>query len=1034
MWNESDDQWPGTLTDGVPFTAEIVRDWMDKETSLMRLVVEDRANNSIVGFGSLWETPGREDSCCVDLLNVHPAHQKRSLARRMLTQMVDWATEHGYTRLTIETWPGNLKSVPLYKKVGFFWSPDTNVYMENYVPTLRLLGSAQGFFERHDWYATYKRELNQAEDELRHPATGGMKVYTLRWENDGEFLEAVVDRNAQALTGLETADFAAHAVVGEGEPVQGIAYPVQWRVRNKRGEPVSVSVLAEGEPGVALSHRASFELAAGEECTVEATFTCAVDAPRLVRNPEKPTPKIKTTLVIGGEAIELGTGLRYRPAVEISAEPEFPSLLPGRSEMILVQLRNRAKRPLTGTVSIAPQDGLTADWSSCEFDVGPDGYAGLPLQVTCSRAGSVALDVAATFFDKDQQVSTAPQRIPLLITPLGGVSASHIEDKIVIENDFFQLICKAKSGECRGYGKARQRRDFGFQEELGPPFAPWDLDQRQYDLALEQDHGWAKATMTVESGRFPGLTLVREITVTASPLARVEYRLANDGKVTRTVQINPLIKLLDKDISTVALPRKERLVVEHASYFPTAEEDMPKKPDLMAEQWMAFSREGQATGAIWSEDIAKHEFWWQRLHLYLAEREIRPQSAVNVGPLYIYSGPGGWQDVRRAWRRTNEVEGQPEKKPGRPHGFRLEPSPLLTLSGQVEAKLCADTVRKRATEGRITVEPPAGWTADRVEFPVKGLLAEKPLAETLRLTAADDRVGAFGGQLKFESQQFDEMRRFAVIRLGDENASVQAEENEDEGTPMWTIVNGSCAWAVTPSYHGGITVWREAHGEVNHLMTPYPDNGEIGWLKPWFGGIWPIINPLDDDQGWPGKLHEETFTAEPIVVVDAHGLSWRGVQVATTMKREGYEGLRVEVAYLTVGGSNVLKTIYRVTNETSVHRRHRLGLLAWCQPDEKYQNTVLYGDGLQYKRTPQNRFGKVGPWGAAVNPETGRTLVHVLASGEKRMELGDWGPDGGHLFAYNTASLPPHGTHEMVTYLALVDSLDEAKRYASLAK
>ena len=62
MWNESDDQWPGTFTGGVPMTEEQVRDWMDEETCLMRLVVENSDGGSIVGYGSLWETPSREDS------------------------------------------------------------------------------------------------------------------------------------------------------------------------------------------------------------------------------------------------------------------------------------------------------------------------------------------------------------------------------------------------------------------------------------------------------------------------------------------------------------------------------------------------------------------------------------------------------------------------------------------------------------------------------------------------------------------------------------------------------------------------------------------------------------------------------------------------------------------------------------------------------------------------------------------------------------------------------------------------------------
>ena len=52
MWNESDDQWPGTFTGGVPFTAERMREWMDREVGLSILVVDESTRGCIVGYGA----------------------------------------------------------------------------------------------------------------------------------------------------------------------------------------------------------------------------------------------------------------------------------------------------------------------------------------------------------------------------------------------------------------------------------------------------------------------------------------------------------------------------------------------------------------------------------------------------------------------------------------------------------------------------------------------------------------------------------------------------------------------------------------------------------------------------------------------------------------------------------------------------------------------------------------------------------------------------------------------------------------------
>jgi hypothetical protein len=1003
----------------------------------MRLVVENGTNGRVVGYGTLWDDPGLKDTCYVQVLNVHPAHQRRSLARRMLTQMVDWATDNGYRRMTIETWPGNLKSVPLYKKVGFFWTPDTNVYMENFIPGIRQLPIARRFFERHDWYATFGRELEQIEDDQRYPVTGDMKVYVCRWEQDGEFLQVVIDRQSQEVTGLETEHLSVFAIVDEGEPAQGIVYPVRWRVVNKQAESVDVSVLAHGEPSIELDYRASFVLAAGQERIIEAAYTCMVDAPPLDADKTKSVPKIKTALVIDGRVVELGTGLRYHPAVEISAEPEFPSLLPGQSQTIHLQLQNRLGRAADGIVAITPQEGLTTDWLRHDLHIEANSYAGLPLTVTCDQAGARPLFVTTTFADGDCQVTMAPQRIPLLVTPLGGVAADINEDKLVIENDFFQLTCRAKGGYCQVRNKALQRREARISEEVGPPFKPWDLYEKRYDLALEHGQGWAKATLTAKSGDFPGLMVAREITVTASPLIQVRYRVVNAGLVAHTFQVRPNVGLSDRDEANVALPRQERLVSAHAAQFPSAHGDFPKMPEGMAEQWIALSREGQAAGAIWNTDVTEHEFGWGHLALYFAEGTLEPQSATNIGPFYLYLGPGDWRDVRRVWQRTAGVTVEhfqaPPAAPS-PHAFDLLPAPLVAMNGQVGARLGVDTVREHKMEGRIIIEPPPGWALDRAEFPVESVALGKPLVKTLQLTATDGQVGAAEGRVRLETALFDEARPFTVIRLGDQEASVRVQEVREADQPLWVIASGRYSWTVAPSFHGGVIGWREAASEVNHLMTAFPDNGELGWLKPWFGGIWPMLMPARDrGQGWPGKLHEETFSAMLFQTADERRLLWHGLQLTASLKREGLEGLRAEIAYLTVGNSNVLKVVFRLVNETSGFRRTLPGLLAFFQVDGQHENALLCGHNLQRKRTSQMAWPLVGSWGAVVNPSTGRATVMVAASGRKRIELADWGVDGGHLAFNYEAVLPPYGSHELVAYLALTGSLDEAKRYRCLA-
>jgi ribosomal protein S18 acetylase RimI-like enzyme len=1038
MWNESDDQWPGTFTGGVPLTTERVREWMDKETGLAILVVDDPAKERIVGYGSLWEEHDRENECYVAVLNVHPSFQRKSLARRMLTQMVEVAADMGYRLMTIGTWPANMKSVPLYKKVGFFWVPDTSVHMENYIPLIRQMPAARRYFECHDWYATFQRELLQVEDDQKH---GAMKVYRYHWQEDGDSLSITIDRESKAVAGVATNDLCAYAEMDEIEPAHGLPYPIRWRVINKRDDPVSVSILASGDPGIQIAQQSTFMLGAGQERVVESHFTVSPDIKPAKK--DWPAPCVKSVLVVGGDMVELGSGVRPRPAIEISTEPIYPVLLPGQPSTVHVQLRNHLDRPLDGTVSLAPHAGLRTNWEGLRqaFSLDAKGYTGLPLSVTYDHPGAVPLRFGTTFQVDDHTLHTQPRRIPFFSLPPGGLVADLGEsgeegDVIVVENELFRLRCRSEGGHCVVLDKFADHTIASIREELGPPFVPSELWFKAYDLALERDDAWVKTILTARSNNLPGLSFTKEITVSASPLMTLRYRLVNEGDKAHTVQLNPHFWLGEKQRARLTLPRAERFVRERAALFSSTYGDLPEQPEGMAERWLAWHVEGLTLGLIWSDDVEKHNWDWSTVSFDRASVTLEPGTATEMHPFFIYAGPGDWAEVQRTWIR---VTGQTlararDTRPKRKLEFGFDSSPVITLRRQAEAKLYVDSVRELPLDGRVTVEPPEGWRAEPSAFALDELKHEQPLLAPLRLEARKEDVGAFQGQLHLESDRIDLTQPFTLIRLGDDTSAVRVDVQAEGDQQIFLIDNGWSRWHVAPDYHAGVVNWQLGESDINHLFSAFPqqDGSELGWLKPWFGGIQPMLMPVDREDGWPGKLHREQFAVEPCQRTDGRGLEWSGLCLTAQLEREEFQGLRAEVEYLTVGRSNLLKVVFRLVNATEVFRRAIPGLLTFCQLDGRYDNATLHADNVELKRTPEMTWVVTGAWGAATNPDSGKTLVAVKDTPGAWIELSDWGQDGGHVFGFKRTLIPPGGCEEMVVFLALSSSPEEAQRYAGL--
>jgi GNAT superfamily N-acetyltransferase len=149
MWLGSDEQWPGTWSGGVEITPQMVTEWHERERLIDVWVYE--ADDKIVAYCSLNILEEQKDAGYVAVLNVHPEYQGRSLGRSLLQKCLERCSELGLTLLTLGTWSGNLKSVPLYKKTGFYWVPDTSAWMLNFVPSILALPCARPYFSRHDW-------------------------------------------------------------------------------------------------------------------------------------------------------------------------------------------------------------------------------------------------------------------------------------------------------------------------------------------------------------------------------------------------------------------------------------------------------------------------------------------------------------------------------------------------------------------------------------------------------------------------------------------------------------------------------------------------------------------------------------------------------------------------------------------------------------------------------------------------------------------------------------------------------------------
>ena len=1022
MWNASDDQWPGSFIEGVPVTADYIKTQLGREEYLDYLIWD--TGDRIAGSCSLRNSADESEVIYLPLLNVAPGFQGQSLGRRFLVHAVGKVVEWKKARLDLDTWSGNLKAVPLYKKCGFFWTPGPRVEMRNFMPAILQAPCAKPFFEKHDWYTTFQRELTQVPDDEQWE---GLNVFTYRFVAEDESLTVRVDREARRITSVDTAAFFVSAVVDDKSPVRGCETRMHWRVVNRQDKPLSLSLIAQASGDLVVDYREEALIGPDETRVFETTVAISetAGAPEY----ENAAPTVTTRLRIGDVPVELGTGIRPRVPLTLSVDPNPVTLTPGVPLTVHVQLRSHLAADAEVTAQLTPAVGLVADWTQQTLMLLAGGHTGLPLTLTALHGGRFGLTLSARVQSDGKPVPPLTETQILLALPPGGLVYNRSGSEIRIENERFRAVVVSKGGELI-------LTDLVSGDQLatqgGRPVPPlWTGEYRKGMFALELDteDGSVVATATLTSKKTPGFIFRRTVRMNAGPIVTIEHTFENAGLEPLSFRLYQYVGNPWPAASTLTLALKEGLVRDRCVDFPGSYDPLFERSSVYEETWAAYEFPYGTVGVLWPDD--GEEIHWQgsALNFTTPEVTVAPGKRVVFGAMRLSVGDGGWQSVQRVWRR---LAGKPtpmnvaRPEPSRELSIGVEPSPVVVCTAPVTATLRIKQFTVRPTAGTATLELPEGWKADRTNWAFSDVNYHTPFTSDIRFDT-EAPVGAYSGRLILKGTDCDEERRTPLIRIGD-GRPVAYRESATDGHRIVTISNGLIEIDVAPSFNGTVSAIRDQQG-VNQLASAFPSPAAFNWLYPWYGGITPIIDG-GRDLSPPGLIVNERFEVEKVSEPDARGIVWTGARQRAMLTHEELLGLTLELDTLTVGGSPVVRLVWRFRNETTSPRKVRAGWQVFVQPDGDRTRTILFCEDYERKNSSRTFATHCGHWAGAENPATGSVVA--LISSLPQVQMDNWGIAGGHLLLKPQQTIPANGTMELVAYVVIADSRDAVRAWSTL--
>jgi len=988
MIARSESGWPWSLSGGLRLTARTVREYLRNQACMGRYVAE--IDGRLVGASAVSRGLWERNTAYVGFLNVEPDFQGRGIGKRLLRAALDRAIEEGVERVDLDTWAGNLKALPLYKKMGFFWVPETSVFMVNFIPTVLSHPMFKDFFERNpDWYGTQIRDTSPKEDLLER---NGLRIYAYRFRSRGEEIEAVFDRNGMWLTGGKNRDMEVWIHPEEERAPDGFPRTVHFELENKTTSEMLINLVVRTPPSTRtlVPPPTLVKIPPGKRAKVRARFVVNPTSERK-ESWEEPE-RIETVLIFRGEALTFRTGLGREEALSFEWDPPLLMGEPGTRGPLRLRLRNRTKLVLRGRIEASPLTGLVKVLpESAGFSLDPEGSCGLNWDLEIDKqAPSSHLPIAfSPIFETEEGEIRGRERTFQAECLKTGEMLTYLEPDgkaLHVSSGLLHTSIDLRRGgrlEVRDRISGQTLLEGLESDALGPPFWPSEFDRARCDYSLRRESGSVTVTLRMRSEIYAGLTLTKELTFEDGwPLIEVRYGAINDHPKARSFKVKTSARAT-LNRSKAYLPTRWGIISEETSTgYPRWGDDAPRKPGDYAENWFALEGlKGRlfTVGTIWPRGEGELELGGTGLALPTLNLKVPPRGRATTSAIQIYVSVGDWLGLRETWRRLmrRRASGERRRLPvevRRPLEFGLSQGPPGPSVGPFRTGIEVSNLRGKQETGCIAMEVPAGWRVRPRRFRFRNLSWRTRRNKILLRPPRDARPGIYLASLVLETEEERRSKDFPIILAG--AGKVKIRRGVDEGRDVLRIDNGAMEFRLCPSFGG--TIYSLEKDGVEFLRSPFPKERPLVSFNPWFGGLGTPVGERES-RGW-----QETFSAKEVL-----GDAWEGVEtVCTASKRlKEVSGVIFRSKYLVAPSLSLLRIEQVIVNPTTSRVPISSGVTIFPgMGDEGDVRTVVPGaKGLPYCRprsdTPKEFHSKEG-WIGLRNEELDCSLVLTGPVGE----------------------------------------------------
>lgn len=931
MWRETAHLWPMGSPHPTELTPAEFHRRMAGTGALKHWVAEDTAAGRIVAYCAFSRDTVIPEHMEVSLINTHPDWQGRGIGKALLMKCIDATAAMGSPALFLGTWPGNEVACGLYKRIGFFHKPETDIGFVNFIPSVLQCPMLKPYLNRKNWYKALKRDTQYGPDDHRD---GAMRVYPYRFETRNGVVEAGFERYSNGLYRVKTPDTEIALTADFDKGWKGFDREFTLKISGDKDESTDWSAAYTGAHG--LTETGRIQRVEQETITVRVPDDLKLETIH--------PPRLQATVSRHGQnRVQLSCG--FKPVEPVGADVfDDEGIVPaGIPVSRTLNLTNNLDRDITVLLTIEATDGFSVSPKHIRKRIPSNKTRGVKVTLR-GTAPSAHLRLKGRIAESDEPLPE--QRVP--VGAWSTVQPAWIDKKetIIAEN----AALRFQFNKRRGFMIVRPRPDLrcaigALPLTLGPPYPDFGADGIPAITTTGQD-GRLRVDVKIPSRQFKGAVVSLQFLMDTGPLVTMESKVTLKQLVPGGVKLRQQI-IEASFMRTTVLPMGDGIYRMESL---GAEGGIDKIPEMLFrnnEHWAAVETRNAVAGCFW--DAACPD---TRYGSYFLVTMIRPVRRPRRGdsmegtPLYFYAGPGNAETVRNLWHRC--ANRSPERMESRYTAWLDDRLLCLdTVSKALSLRLCS--AMKKATDYTVELDavPVLGIAPQRLK--ASGVSYEK---QAVLKIPVDRRTVTPGVSLltgSIHAEQWSAPVSVPVIACG--NTVVRHRQGKLGRYGVHTLESGPLAVEIVPGWPGQIIGIRWEGIET--LNRTFPNVGVLGFEKPFYGGLYPTVQ-----SGHHNKIHRIRGRVKSIEETDSMGLTWKGLSLQNTVPKDhDMAGARIQCRYLLSPQLPILRVVVDVRNRTGQYVPSvAMAVLAPFMPAMDAPMTVHYesqGLPLEYRRGKQ---------------------------------------------------------------------------------